>query len=52
MEAKHGDVPVFRYASQHEYPKQPHHPEINNIYLEAHKETPQMFGYPVVIELK
>ena len=45
IKSKHGDLHVFRYATNER-------PEIEKVFLEHHKETPQMFGHPKVVELK
>lgn len=45
IKSKHGDIPVFRYARDE-------HPEVRDVFLENHRETPQMFGHPKVVEIK
>lgn len=54
----HGDLPVYRYSRNEHPPIEsatvvPNRTELTNVFLEAHKETPQMFdGYEKVVELK
>jgi hypothetical protein len=54
IQKAHGDIPVFRYYAKSETRTHPEidSVELSNCYLENHRETPQMFGYDKVVELK